>query len=143
MDVEIGEAVDDLRPRVAAVLAPEDAVDLDRAGQKRTPGLQIGLHPRVAGDPLPVELKDFVSLILDLVDEAAGIIHVLQKPHPAPAERLIERSGGPQKRGDVRRVRRWKRKLELNGSPHRLRLCCHSSRPIAKASRRLALRPGC
>jgi hypothetical protein len=77
------------------------------------------------------------------MDEAAGIIHVLQKPHPAAAERLIERSGGPQKRGNVRRVCGRQRKLELNGSPHCLRLCCHSSRPIAKASRRLALRLGC
>src|SRR5207253_10319732 len=29
VDVEVVQAVDDLRPRVAAVAAPEDAVDLD------------------------------------------------------------------------------------------------------------------
>src|ERR1700685_161696 len=31
-------------------------VDLERAGKHRSPRLQIGLHPDIAGDSLPVEL---------------------------------------------------------------------------------------
>src|ERR1700737_3319880 len=44
-------------------------VDLDRAGQERAPSLQISLYPRIADDPLTVELDDLMGVVFDLVDE--------------------------------------------------------------------------
>src|SRR5208337_1192597 len=61
-------------------------VDLHRTGQQRTPGLQIGLHPRIAGDPLAIDLDNLVGVVFNFVNEPCRIIHILQESAPPPAE---------------------------------------------------------
>src|SRR5262249_6840628 len=45
-------------------------IDFDRAGKQRAPRLHRGLHARVAGDALAVDLDQLMGFILDLVNEA-------------------------------------------------------------------------
>src|SRR5262249_61700920 len=71
------------KPRLAGLLVD---VDFDRSRHERAPGLQIGLHPRVAGDALAVELEKFGGVVLDLVHEAGRIGDGLQQAGPPPAD---------------------------------------------------------
>ena len=59
-------------------------VDLDAAGKHRAPGLQIDLHARIAGELLAVQLHRLRCLVVHLLQEAVGVVHVLQTAAPAP-----------------------------------------------------------
>src|SRR5262249_4190251 len=52
-------------------------IDFDRAGKERAPRLHRGLHARIAGDALAVDLNQLMGFIFDLVNEAGGIVDVL------------------------------------------------------------------
>jgi hypothetical protein len=106
-------------------------VNLDRAGEQRPPGLQIGLHPRIAGHPLAVDLEELVGLVLDLLDEAGRVVNILQQTYPLAAERLLERRSRLQQRREVAGIRRRQCEFELHGSPHRLRFYRHGFAPVA------------
>ena len=64
-------------------------VDLHSAGYQRAPGLQIGLHLRIARDLLPAQLDGFRRLIVDDLDELRRIVHVLQQLDPHSAQQFV------------------------------------------------------
>src|SRR6266480_4823553 len=64
-------------------------IDFHRAREDRAPGPQIGLHPRIAGHALAIELHEFGGVVFDLLHEASGVVDVLQQAHAPAAERLV------------------------------------------------------
>src|SRR5215468_1493985 len=95
-------------------------IDFDRAGKQRAPRLHRGLHARVAGDALAVELDQLMGFIFDLVNEAGGIVDVLHKPHAARAKRLVERRRRFHQRGELGGICARQREFELYRSSHLL-----------------------
>src|SRR5262249_49190812 len=114
------------KPRLAGLLVN---VDFDRARDERAPGLQVGLHPRVAGDALAIELEEFGGVVFDLVHEAGRVVHVLQQADPPPAERLEERRRRFHQRREMAGVCRRQREFELYRSSYRPRFIRHRCVP--------------
>src|SRR5262249_4270273 len=114
-------------------------VDIDRSAQHRAPGLQIGLHPRVACHLLPVQLERLMGFVLDLLHDALGIVHVLQEAHALAAERRNERPAHLQHGCQLGGVAGCQRELELQGASDRRGRLCHRQSLVSKgkiASRR-------
>jgi adenosylhomocysteine nucleosidase len=99
-------------------------VDLDRAGEHRLPGLQIGLHAGIAGELLAVHLDLLRSVVFDLLEKAAGIVDVLKEPHLSVAEHLIERCRRLHHRDHLLRSA-GQAELEMQGTPDFLLGVCH------------------
>src|SRR6185436_694858 len=55
-------------------------LDLDRAGKHCFPAHEIGLDAGIAGDLLPVLFERLRRVVCDLLQEAAGVVDVLQQP---------------------------------------------------------------
>src|SRR5262249_14381030 len=73
-------------------------VDFDRTGKEGAPGLQIGLHTRVARHALAVAFDNLVGFVFDFLNEPRRIVDVLQQAYVPTAERLVERRRRLQQR---------------------------------------------
>src|ERR671937_459130 len=69
-------------------------IELDCPAEHRTPSLQIGLHPRIAGELVAVELDRLVGLVFDLLHDPPRVVHVLQQANALAAEGGDERPAG-------------------------------------------------
>src|ERR1700733_4649181 len=91
-------------------------VDFERAGKHGAPGLQVNLHPRVAGDALPVELPVLARLVFDQLHEFRRIVDILQQANFGFAEHLVKRRRRLDHGDELARIRARQREAQLQCS---------------------------